>query len=110
MGNGTHSGLMENIIIIEDKNGEYAIQNQSADQWMVYGRRGSEVLMIRDCYGDTAAAFARVPYWPTAPELSAIFHRSGITAQTYGRLLCEPPVSPMTQLKTIEPHKPRRNY
>ncbi|PZC87036.1 hypothetical protein B5X24_HaOG201272 [Helicoverpa armigera] len=110
MGNGTESGLMENIIIIEDKNGEYSLQNQSADQWMVFGRRGSEVLLIQDCYGDTAAAFARVPYWPTAPELSAIFHRSGIAAQTYGRLLCEPRNSQVTQLKTSEAYKQIRNY
>ncbi|CAH0600553.1 unnamed protein product [Chrysodeixis includens] len=96
-GNGSQAGLMENIIILEENAGDYSLQNQSADIWTVFGRRGSEVLMIRDCYGDTAAAFARAPYWPTAPELSAIFHRSGIAALTHGRLLCEPQDHPTKQ-------------
>ncbi|XP_075985785.1 uncharacterized protein LOC142982927 [Anticarsia gemmatalis] len=96
-GIGSDSGLMENIFIFEDKPGEYTIQNESADQWIVFGRRGSEVLVIRDCYGESAAAFARAPYWPTVTELSAIFHRSGIIAPTYGRPLCEPKEEPVRE-------------
>ncbi|CAH1643505.1 unnamed protein product [Spodoptera littoralis] len=112
MGNGSESGLLENIIIMENKNGDYMLQNQSADQWMLFGRRGSEVLMIRDCYGETAAAFARAPYWPSTTELSAIFHRSGIAAQTRGRLLCEPHEGPRRQPHYVASysHNTNRNY
>lgn len=98
------------ILIKIFETGQYTLQNQSADIWMVFGRRGSEVLMIRDCYGDTAAAFARAPYWPTAPELSAIFHRSGIAALTHGRLLCEPQDNPTRQhTEHTENHQHKRN-
>lgn len=78
--------------------GKFEVQEQSADQWTVYGRRGSEVLVMRDCLGEAAAAFARTPYWPSAQELFAILHRSGIAPLAQGRVLCEPRDLPLHQL------------
>ncbi|XP_063829103.1 uncharacterized protein LOC135078487 [Ostrinia nubilalis] len=97
-GNGTEAGLLENIIVTRGDEGNYIIQEQSADQWTVYGRRGSEVLVMRDCMGEAAAAFARAPYWPSAEELYAILHRSGIAPLAQGRVLCEPRDLPPNQL------------
>ncbi|KAL0850243.1 hypothetical protein ABMA28_012093 [Loxostege sticticalis] len=107
-GNGSEAGVLENVIVSRGENGKYIVHDQSADQWTVYGRRGSEVLVMRDCMGEAAAAFARAPYWPSADELYAILHRSGIAPLAHGRVLCEPRDLPSNQL-TISRYISYRN-
>ncbi|XP_026323725.1 uncharacterized protein LOC113233008 isoform X2 [Hyposmocoma kahamanoa] len=79
-GDGTLSGMLENIFIFESTKGNYSLQDQSADQWFLYGRRGNELLLMRDCADEIVALFARIAYWPTPTEVYAVLHRSGIPA------------------------------
>ncbi|XP_049870451.1 uncharacterized protein LOC126369888 [Pectinophora gossypiella] len=89
-GDGSSAGLLENIVITFDDKGRHNLQDQSGDQWTMFGRRGSELLLMRDCSGEAVAVFARAPYWPSTTDLYAILHRSGITQLTRQRVLCEP--------------------
>ncbi|RVE45578.1 hypothetical protein evm_009775 [Chilo suppressalis] len=97
-GTGANSGLLENIIVTQTAKDKYNLQNETADQWTVYGRRGSEVLLMRDCAGEAAAAFTRAPYWSTVEDLYAILHRSGVAPLAQGRALCEPKDMPVGQI------------
>ncbi|XP_013166607.1 PREDICTED: uncharacterized protein LOC106117081 [Papilio xuthus] len=97
-GDGSDSGVLENIIIFESDDGKYTLHEQSADQWVLHGPRGAELAVMRDCAGAATAVFARVPHWPTPHQLYAILHRSGVNAVTLGRILCEPHTA----------HKPKR--
>ncbi|CAK1599751.1 unnamed protein product [Parnassius mnemosyne] len=89
-GDGSESGVLENIIILQTDDEKYTLHEQSADQWTIYGRRGSELAVMRDCAGKAIAVFARIPYWPTPHQLYATLHRSGVNALNLDRVLCEP--------------------
>lgn len=66
------------------------LYDQIADQWAIFGQRGRELLLMRDCSGEALALFARAPYWPEPPDLYAVLHRSGVASVSLGRILCEP--------------------
>ncbi|KAJ2938418.1 hypothetical protein O0L34_g13335 [Tuta absoluta] len=88
-GDGGDSGLLENIVIYEDEKGQFFLQEQNADQWTMFGRRGGELLLMRDCSAEALAIFARAPYWPATTDIYAILHRSSIKATTAQRVMCQ---------------------
>ncbi|XP_073943245.1 uncharacterized protein isoform X1 [Choristoneura fumiferana] len=89
-GNGSDSGLLENIFLVQNSKGELSLHKQRANQWQIFGHRGDEVLVMRDCAGGAAAAFARAPFWPTRTHLHAILHRSGVVCVAKDHVQCEP--------------------
>ncbi|CAH2068530.1 unnamed protein product, partial [Iphiclides podalirius] len=88
-GDGSNAGVLENIIIYKSDDGQYVLQERSADQWTIYGAEGNELLVMRDCDGKATAVFARVPFWPTPHQLYAILYRSGVKPRTLHRIPCE---------------------
>lgn len=68
---------------------------QSSDQWALYGRRGRELLFMRDCAAHALTVLARAPFWPTSIDVYAVLHRNDIVPLSSERNFCKHPLFPV---------------